>query len=66
MVEDAAHSPIGGGGFGLRFKGRSIGVYSPVQVPAHTHSRMLETISANVFTKLFSGYIQDKLNKCHS
>lgn len=37
VVEDAAHSAVGGRGFGLRGQRWGIRVYSPMQVSDHTH-----------------------------
>lgn len=52
LVEDTAHSPVGGGRFGLGGQGRGIWVYGLVQVSDHTYetSKIISVI-ADILTK---------------
>lgn len=47
MVEDTAHGPVGGGGFGLGGQGWSVWVYGLVQVSDHTYGTLLTKLLVN-------------------
>lgn len=50
VIEDTAHSAVGGRGFGLGGQGRGIWVYGLMQVSGHTHgatSRLSLIINTN-------------------
>lgn len=54
VVEDTAHGPVGGGGFGLGGQGWSVWVYGLVQVSDHTYgtSRLISVITNKTVSKL--------------